>query len=153
MSDDLEVILSSLIYSTAATFISQGLGVLIMRWLGLKPRRLAHEIEDAQNVAVGAAFFIIALTTSIFIGVLTADPARADTLLQTYAWVAGGLALATFYTAIAFWVAHRVLKPKDNETLYGWIQRELIVEQNASLAFFLGGLLVAPYISVVSQIV
>ena len=67
-NDTLEIILSALVYATFATIVSQILGVLIMWWLGLKPKQLAHEIEDVQNVAVGAAFFIIALTASIFIG-------------------------------------------------------------------------------------
>lgn len=153
MNETLEVILSALIYSTVATFVSQGIGVLVMWWLGLKPKKLVHEIEVAQNVAIGASFFIIALTTSIFIGVLTADPAPAESLLASYAWIIGGLALATLYAVVAFWAAHRALKPMEGENVYGWVQRELVTEQNASLAFFLGGLLVAPYIAVVSQIV
>lgn len=152
-NDTLNTIFSALVYATAATFISQFLGVMIMWWLGLKPKKLAHEIEEVQNIAVGASFFIIALTASIFIGVLTADPAPAETLLASYAWILGGLALATVYAGFAFWLAHRMLGRIEGENVYTWVQRELIREQNAALAFFLGGLAVAPYISVVSQIV
>lgn len=153
MNDTVELVFSSLAYATFATVVSQTLGILAMWWLGLKPRKLAREIEDVQNIAVGASFFIIALTTSIFIGVLTAAPAPAQSLLASYLWILGGIGLATVYTAIAFTIAHRMLRPLEGENVYTWIQRELIKEQNAALAFFLGGLAIAPFISVVSQIV
>ncbi len=149
----MELVLNSLIYATAATIISQLLGVLIMWRLGVPPKQLAEEIEDTQNVAVGASFFIIALIASIFIGVLSADPAPADSTLESAAWILGGLSLAVIYTAIAFVIAHRMLDPIEGENVYNYIQRELVREQNAALAFFLGGLAVAPFISVVSQII
>lgn len=148
----LEVVINSIIWATAAMLISQGAGILVMWWLGLSPKKLAHEIEDVQNTAVGASFFIISLITAIFIGTMAANPSSADSVLATWGWILGGLLLATLYTFIAFEIAHRLLDPIKGETAYTYIQRELIREQNAALAFFLGGLAVAAYISVVSQV-
>lgn len=149
----LETVLNSLIWATAATLISQGLGIAIMWWLGLKPKKLAHEIEDIQNVAVGGAFFIISLIASTFIGVMSAAPAPADNLLESWLWIIGGVALATLYTLIGFSIAYRVMGRIEGESMYSYIRREIIDEQNAALAFFLGGLATASFISVAAQVI
>lgn len=147
------VILNTLIWATAATIGSQLIAVLLVAWIGVPPKKLAHELEETQNVAIGAIFFIISLTASIFIGVLVAEPTEADSTLATLAWIGGGLLLSLVYTIVNFWIAHEVLDPVDGENVYTYIRRELVDEQNAALAFFLGGLMVAPFISVLSQII
>lgn len=147
------VILNTLIWATAATIGSQLIAMLLVAWIGVPPKKLAHELEETQNVAIGAIFFIISLTASIFIGVLVAEPTEADSTLATLAWIGGGLLLSLIYTIINFWIAHEVLDPVDGENVYTYIRRELVDEQNAALAFFLGGLMVAPFISVLSQII
>jgi hypothetical protein len=149
----MELVLNTLVWATAATLVSQMAGVLIMWWLGVPPKKLAHEIEDVQNVAVGASFFIISLITAIFIGVLAADPSEASSTLASWGWIFGGLLLAIVYTLISFMIAHRMLGRIDGESVYTYVQRELVQEQNAALAFFLGGLAVAAFISVVGQII
>jgi hypothetical protein len=148
-----ELVINSLIYATAATIISQAMGVLVMWRLGLPPKKLAHEIEDVQNSAVGASFFIISLVTAIVIGVLAADPAPADTWLENLAWIVGGIVLATIYTGISFMLTHRIMGRIEGENVYTYIRREIVLEQNAALAFFLGGLLVSSYISVIAQVI
>lgn len=42
---------------------------------------------------------------------------------------------------------------QPGETVYTYLRREIIDEQNASLAFFLGGLSVAPFISIMFQLI
>ena len=149
----MDVVLNSLLYATVATILSQVIAVGAMRWLGLSPNKLAHEIEDVQNVAVGASFFVISLITSIFIAVLAAEPEEADSVLASWGWIFGGLALSLLYSGVSFWVAHRMLTPLEGENPYSWIRRELVDEQNASLALFLGGLMSAAFFSVLGQIV
>ncbi|NDJ85897.1 MAG: hypothetical protein GYB66_08430 [Chloroflexi bacterium] len=149
----MDLVINAVVWATAATVLSQAIAIGIMWWLGLPPKRLPHEIEDNQNTAVGATFFIIALITSTFIGVMTAAPEPADSTLGDLAWIGGGLILAFLYTFLAFWVAHRVMDPLEGENVYTYIKREIILEQNAALAFLLGGLMVAPFISVASQII
>jgi len=53
----------------------------------------------------------------------------------------------------SFWVAHELLDPVDGETVVGYIKREIIDEQNASLAFLLGGLALVSFFSVLYQMI
>ncbi|MCI0709661.1 MAG: hypothetical protein L0154_05800 [Chloroflexi bacterium] len=149
----MDVVLNSLLYATVATMLSQVIAIGAMRWLGLSPTKLAHQIEDVQNVAVGAGFFVISLITSIFIAVLAAAPEEAESVLASWGWIFGGLALALLYTGFSFAVAHRMMARLEGENVYTWIRRELVDEQNASLAFFLGGLMSAAFFSVLGQII
>lgn len=148
----MDVVFSALLWTTVSTVIAQAAAILVMWLLGLPPSKLRHEIEDAQNPAVGASFFMIALIAAIFINPLVTEGFTVDDTSSTIAWIAGGLALALVYTLTAFYVAYRVLVPIEGENLYRYIQRELIAEQNASLAFVLGGLAIAPFTAVVFQI-
>jgi hypothetical protein len=61
--------------------------------------------------------------------------------------------LGTVLTWISFELAHRAMGVENEESTYRYIQRELIEEQNASLAFFLGGLAIVPYIAVIFQVI
>ncbi len=149
----MDVILNTLLWATAATVGSQIIATLLVALLGVPPKKLAHELEETQNAAVGAIFFMVSLTAAIFIGVLAAEPSEADSALETWAWIGGGVILASLYTVINFFIAHEILEPLEGENVYTYIRRELVDEQNAALAFFLGGLMVAPFISVLSQII
>jgi hypothetical protein len=145
-----------------------------MAWLGLSPRRLTQEIEDVQNPAVGAVFFIVSLTVSLFIGMFVTagftpvrsasvevapgyavDAAALEATTQDYlvgaGWIIGAFVLAMVLTWINFYIAYRVMSPTPGENVVQYIRRELIVEQNVSLAFFLGGLAISPFIAVLFQ--
>lgn len=149
----METVLSSLVWATGATLIAQSVAVAIMWRLGVPPKKLAHEIEDVQNAAVGATFFIISVIASIYIGLMAQEPSPADSDLESAAWIIGGVALATLYSGISFVIVHRIFEPIEGENTYTWIRRELVLEQNTSLAFFLGGLAVAHFISVAYQVI
>lgn len=149
----LNLVISAILWTTFVTLLAQAISIIFLWWLGLQPRKLIHEIEITQNTAVGAVFFIISLTSSLFIGLLAAEPAPASSALEEVAWVVGGLALAALYTAIAFAIAHRVMGRENGENVYRYLRREIIAEQNAALTFFMGGLAVAPFIAVLYQIV
>lgn len=149
-----ELILSAVVWATMSTLISQGVAIGLMALIGVRPRALAHELVEIQNPAVGAAFFVIALTASLFISPMasagfTPDPSLAETL----AWLAGGLVVAAAYTLLALLLAHRLLLPRQGEGLRGYIRRELVQEQNAALTFFFGGLAVTPFVAVVFQLI
>jgi hypothetical protein len=149
----LSMVGSALFWATLAIVISQAVSILVMWSLGLPPGKLVKEIEDVQNPAVGAIFFVISLTATIFVGFMTSDGFTPDpSALESAAWIIGGVLLGILYTILSFIIAHRVMGRVNNESVYGYIRREVILEQNAALAFFLGGLIVSPFISIVFQL-
>lgn len=150
----LELILAALAWTTLAIFVSQGSSIIVMWWLGLPPKKLIHEIEVVQNPAVGACFFIISLTASLFIGVyFSAGFTPVESFGTSAAWFMVGLLVSFAYMAVAFTVMHRVMGRENNESVYGYMRREIIEEQNVSLAFFLGGISVSPFIAMVFQVI
>lgn len=160
MNEVILVVVAAIGWSIAATLISQMVSVIIMAWLGLPPKKLIHEIEEVQNPAIGASFFVIALTVGLFVGAFASDgfsvndPAYIDPgLLGSTAWIALALFMGVLITWISFEVAHRVMGVENEESTFRYIQRELIEEQNASLAFFLGGLAIVPFIAVIFQMI
>ncbi len=150
----LESILAAIAWTTLAIVVSQLVSIVIMAWLGLPPKKLIHEIEVVQNPAVGASFFIISLTASIFIGVYFSNGFTGfQDFGESAAWFVVGLAVAGAYMAVAFTIAHRVMGRENDESVYGYMRREIVEEQNAALAFFFGGISVSPFIAMVFQII
>jgi hypothetical protein len=148
-----ELALSAVLWATLVTLVSQGVSILVVWWLGLPPKKLVHEIEVVQNPAVGAIFFIITLTVSLFISQWAGDPrSSSGSNLEEIAWFVGGILVGVIYTAIVYMIAHRVMGRENNENVYQYLRREIIEEQNVSLAFFMGGLAFAPFIAVLYQI-
>lgn len=149
----LSTVISALLWAILAVIISQVASILVMWLLGLPPRKLTHEIEDVQNTAVGALFFIISLTATIFVGFMTSDGFTPDPpALESAAWIIGGVILGFLFMMLLFMIAHRVMGRQPNENVLTYIRREVVLEQNAALAFFLGGLGVTPFISIVFQL-
>lgn len=147
-------ILGAIGWSIFTILVSQGTSILLMWWMGLPPKRLAHEIEDRQNPAVGAVFFIVSLTVSFFISqFVTNGYTQTEGIWIGAGWIVGALLLGLVFMWISFWVAHELLDPVDGETVMDYIKREIIDEQNASLAFFLGGLAVVSFFSVLYQMI
>jgi len=147
------LVIAAILWSVAAVVVSQGTSILLMWWLGLPPKKLIHEIEEVQNPAVGAWLVIVSLAVSIFISqFVTNGYTDAGSILAGAGWIAGAFVLGTILMGINFFIAHQIMDPKK-ETVIQYIRRELIEEQNASLAFFLGGLAVASYISVIYQMI
>lgn len=148
-----ELLIAALIWATAAIVISVGVSIGLMRWLGLPLKKLVHEIEDVQNTAVGACFFIISLTVSLFVSVYFSDGfSETQSFGDSAAWFVGGLVACWVYIAIILVLIRRSLGRVPNESTYRYLRRELIEEQNAALAFFLGGITVPPFIAVLFQI-
>jgi F0F1-type ATP synthase assembly protein I len=155
MNEMITQIVAAVGWTIAATIISQLVSISLMRWLGLPPKKLIHEIENVQNPAVGASFFIISLAVGLFIGIFTSDgfsPTTPD-FLTGAGWIILALVLGFVLTWISFEIAHRMMGVENNETTYKYIRRELIDEQNSSLAFFLGGLAIVPFIAVIFQMI
>jgi hypothetical protein len=149
-----ELIVSAVVWTTVATVVSQLTAVALMAFLGVRPRALPHELVEIQNPAVGAAFFVVALTAALFVSPMASSGFTPDpSLRESTAWVVGGLVMATVYTLVAFALAHRVLGRRRGEGLRGFVRRELIEEQNVALTLFLGGLAVTPFIAVVFQLI
>ncbi len=148
------VIAGAIGWSIFSILVSQGTSILLMWWLGLPPRRLGHEIEDRQNTGVGAVFFVVSLTVSFFISqFVTNGYTQTETILEGALWVVGALILGLVFMWASFWVAHELLDPVENETVIDYIKREIVDEKNASLAFFLGGLAVVSFFSVLYQMI
>lgn len=147
-------------WSVLATIVSQLVSIAILAWLGLPPKKLVHEIEEVQNPAIGACFFIISLAVGLFIGILTSNGFSANSpnyqdpgFVGGAAWIILALVLGTVLMWISFEIAYHIMGVENNESLYRYMQRELIEEQNASLAFFLGGLAIVPFIAVIFQVI
>jgi hypothetical protein len=147
-------------WTIAATIVSQLVSVGVMTWLGLPPKKLVREIEEVQNPAVGASFFIISLAVGLFIGIFTSNGFSINSadyqdpgFAVSTAWIALALVLGFLLMWISFEVAYRMMGVENNESLKRYIQRELVEEQNASLAFFLGGLAIVPFIAVIFQMI
>lgn len=160
MSETVLVIVGAIAWTIVATIISQVVSIVIMAWLGLPPKKLIHEIEEVQNPAIGASFFIIALAVGLFVGAFTSDgfsvndPTYIDPgFLGNTGWIVLALLLGALLTWLSFEIAHRAMGVENEESTYRYIQRELIEEQNASLAFFLGGLSIVPFIAVIFQMI
>lgn len=149
-----ESILAAVAWTTLAIVVSQATSIAIMWWLGLPLKKLIHEIEVVQNAAVGASFFIISLTASLFIGVYFSEGySPTQEFGDSAAWFITGLLISAIYVAFAFAIAHRLMGRENNESVYGYMRREIVEEQNTSLAFFLGGISVSPFIAMVFQII
>jgi hypothetical protein len=149
-----EAAISAIVWSAISIVISQAIGILLMWWLGLPPRKLIHEIEDVQNPAVGACFFILSLTASLWVGALASDGFTiTESFLTGAGWIIGGLLVAAGFTALNFMIAHRLMGRLNNENVYRYLRREIIEEQNASLAFFMGGLAISPFLAVLFQVI
>jgi hypothetical protein len=149
----LELVISALLWTTFATLVSQFVAILLMWALGLPPRNLAREIVEIQNTAVGVVFFIVTLVTSLFVSLMSSSGFTPDPeFLESALWIIGGLVTASIYTVILFIIAHRLLSPKKGEGVYKYLRREIIDEQNAALALFLGGLAVAPFMAMMFQL-
>lgn len=150
----LDQVFAAILWTTLAVVVSQSVSIGVMWGLGLPPKRLVHEIEDVQNPAVGAMFFIISLAVALYIGVFFSSGYSGESTFERSAlWFIVGLVVAHVYMIIALVAAHRLMDRKDNETVYQYLRRELIEEQNISLALFLGGLTITPFIAVVFQII
>lgn len=150
----MDVILEVILWSSFATILSQGISIATIWMLHLPPRKLAHEIEDEQNPAVGGLFFIISVIVALYVGVAAGDgySSGSDTL-ESLSWLVGGAALALILTSISFYVAYWMMTPIPGESLYAYIRREIIAEKNAALAFFLGGLAIAPFTATIFQVI
>ncbi|MEO0565645.1 MAG: hypothetical protein AAF125_26290, partial [Chloroflexota bacterium] len=65
----------------------------------LPPKRLRKEIEDVQNPAVGASFFVVSLTVALFVSMFTTalfDPGTVRTdpgYIGGAGWIAGSFVL------------------------------------------------------------
>lgn len=160
MNDAVLQISLSVGWAVLATLVAQLISVMLMWWLGLPPKKLVREIEDIQNPAVGATFFIVSLAAGLFISIFASDgfsvnsPDYQDPGFAANAgWIAIAFIVGTVLTWISFEIAHRVMGVENEESTFRYIQRELIEEQNASLAFFLGGLAIVPFIAVIFQVI
>lgn len=156
MSPEVEQAIEAISWSIAATIVSQIVSIVLMWMLGVRPRKLAKEINDVQNPAIGASFFIVALTMALFIGIFASDgfsdPSNRE-LRTTLVWGALALFLGLVLMWASFVIAHRIMGVENEESTYRYIQRELVEEQNIALALFLGGLVLPPFIVTIFQVI
>jgi hypothetical protein len=149
-----QLVVSALLWSTLSTVTSQVVSIIVVAMLGVAPRKIAHEIAEIQNPAIGACFLAIAIAASSFIAPLTSSGFTPDPdLLASVLWIVGGVLLGFTYTVIAIIIAHRVFGTKKDENFYQWMQREIVAEQNVSLALFIGSLLIPPFTAVSYQLI
>ena len=149
----MNLLLEAIVWSIGVTIVAQAVSIGLLWLLGLHPKNLIREIEEVQNTAVGAVFFVVSLIAAFFISVLAADFSVEGPGTDSLPWIIVGVLLATIYTIVVYYIAHWVMKPESGENVYRYLRREIIAEQNAALALFYGGLTVAPFIAVLFQII
>lgn len=156
MSELMGLIIEAVIWTLVIILMSQVISFAIVWWLGIPPGKIEHEIEEKQNAAVGAIFFIVALIVSIFVSVLSSNGFTDVESAATGAmWIVGGVIFGTLLAFINIFVVFRWMGRQERaagESMYRYIQREIVDEHNLAFAFFLGGLATAPYIAVLFQI-
>jgi hypothetical protein len=154
MSAELFTILSAVLWSIGGTVLSQMISIAVLWWLGLPPKKLVYQIEELQNPAVGACFFIISITVGLFVGIMSSNGfTQSYGFVDGAIWIFSALLMGSALMWISFMIAYRIMGVENGESIYRYFQRELIEEQNLSLAFFLGGLAVVPFICVIFQVI
>lgn len=150
------LIIEAVVWSIVIIVVSQLVSLLIVWWLGVPPGKLEHEIEEKQNAAVGAIFFIVTLIVSLFISSLASNGfTEVDSAATGALWILGGVAFGIILTFANFFIVFRWMGRQERgsgESMYRYMQREIIDEHNLAFAFFLGGLAAAPFIAVLYQI-
>ncbi len=150
------LILEAVMWTVIIILISQIISFTIVAWLGVPPNKIEHEIEEKQNAAVGAIFFIVTLVTTLFVSVLSSNGfTEVESAATGAMWIFGGVAFGTILTFLNIFIVFRWMGQEERaagESMYRYIQRELIDEHNLAFAFFIGALAVAPYIAVLFQI-
>jgi len=147
--------LESIVWTVVIIALSQIISFGIVGWLGVPPSRMEHEIEEKQNAAVGAIFFIVSLVVTIFISILSSNGftgASSDSGI----WIIGGVVVGTILMFINILIVFQWMGKEERaagEGIYRYFQREIIDEHNLALAFFIGGLAAAPYIAILFQII
>lgn len=156
MNELVGLILEAIIWTIVIIGLSQIISFGIVGWLGVPPSKMEHEIEEKQNAAVGAIFYIITLIVSIFVSVLSSNGFTEVEAAGTAAmWIFGGVAFGILLSFLNVFIVFRWMGAEERqagETMYRYIQRELIDEHNLAFAFFLGALITAPFIAVLFQI-
>ena len=155
MSELVSLMIDAIIWTIVIIGLSQIISFAIVAWMGVPPSQMEHEIEEKQNAAVGAIFFIVTLIVTIFISVLSSNGftgASADSGI----WIIGGVLIGTILTFLNIFIVFRWMGKEERaagESIYRYFQREIIEEHNLALAFFIGGLAAAPYIAILFQII
>ena len=156
MSELMGLIIEAVIWTIVIILISQVVSFAIVAWLGVPPSKMEHEIEEKQNAAVGAIFFMVTLVVTLFVSVLASNGfTEVESAATGAMWIFGGVAFGTILTFLNIFVVFRWMGQEERqagESMYRYIQRELIDEHNLAFAFFLGALAIAPYIAVLFQI-
>jgi len=156
MNELMGLILEAVIWTVFIIVLSQIISFAIIGWLGVPPSKMEHEIEEKQNAAVGAIFFIVTLIVSIFVSVLASNGfTEVESAATGAMWIFGGVSFGVILTFLNIFIVFRWMGKEERaagESMYRYIQREIIDEHNLAFAFFLGSLATAPFIAVLFQI-
>ncbi len=145
-------LLNALLWTVGVTLVTFLLSTILMRWLfGLDLREVEREVEDDQNVAVGAFFFIISLALSLFLGFMASDGFTTGATPEL-AWVVYGLLLAFVLAGLGLWFAVHVLSG-SSESIIAYLRREVVDEDNGALALFLGSFVLTPFVITALQLI
>ena len=108
MSELMGLIFEAVVWTVLIIIISQVVSFAIVWWLGIPPGKMEHEIEEKQNAAVGAIFFIVTLIVSIFVSVLSSNGFTDVESAGTGAmWIFGGVAFGTLLTFLNTFIVFR----------------------------------------------
>ena len=111
----------SLVSTLAAIFIS----LLAMFYFHITPREAIHEVEEDQNVAVGAIFFVVSIIAALFIGFMASDGFTEASPVEEIQWIVFGLALSLLYTIIISWIVLKPVAHRKQESIRTYLVREI----------------------------
>ena len=155
MSELIGLMLDAIVWTIVIIGLSQIISFGIVGWLGVPPSRMEHEIEEKQNAAVGAIFFIVSFIVTIFISILASNGFTGASA-ESGMWIVGGVVVGTILMFINILIVFQWMGKDERasgEGIYRYFQREIIEEHNLALAFFIGGLAATPYIAILFQII
>lgn len=136
------IVLTELIWALGGLAVTLIFTTLTLRAVfGLTLKDVVREVEDDQNAAVGATFFIVATTMGLLIGRALQAPVEEVTWPITVAWFAISLIVITVTYLPVAWLILKTAGKRFGETASQYLHREMVVEDNAALMWFLGGLL------------
>lgn len=135
------ILVNELMWGFAGIFISAIVTLLVLRvLLGLNLKEIVHEVEEDQNIGVGAAFFVCTTAIGLLIGRAFQSAPEETSFVVSLVWlmIAAGM-IITSGTATCFVFLLPVSRRKK-ESIIAYLRREVVVENNGALMLFLGGI-------------
>lgn len=112
--------------------------VILRLVFGLTINKIVQEVEEDQNMAVAIIFAFFSIMVSFFVASFATDGFTSPgNTVQDASWLVLGFAAAAVMSTVVNSVILRTFGNRlENESVFAYLQREFIVENNGALALF-----------------